>query len=93
MFIKILSPLYNVTQKVVLELERQTYEQKKSELVGKSEGKYVLIKGKEIIGVFESEKDAIKIGIEKFGNSPFFVRKIERIEQTQNFTSNLIMVN
>ena len=43
--------------------------------------------------VLESEKDAIKIGIEKFGNSPFFVRKIERIEQTQNFTSNLIMVN
>ena len=74
----------------LLDIEKQTYEAKKDELVEKGEGKYVLIKGKEIIGIYESEKDALKIGIEKFGNSPFFVRKIERIEQTQNFTSNLI---
>ncbi len=79
-----------MTNENLLRLEKETYEVNKEKLVAESEGKYVLIKGREIIGAFDSEKDAIKIGIEKFGNSPFFVRKIERIEQIQNFTSNLI---
>lgn len=79
-----------MTKENLLRLEKETYEANKEKLVAESEGKYVLIKEREIIGAFDSEKDAIKIGIEKFGNSPFFVRKIERIEQIQNFTSNLI---
>lgn len=76
----------------LLEEEIKTYEQNKAELVKTANGKYVLIKGKEIIDIFESEKDAIRQGIEKFGNSPFLVKKIEEIEQTQNYTSNLINI-
>ena len=75
-----------------LEEELKTYEQNKSDLVKKANGKYVLIKGKMIVGIFESENDAIRIGIEKFGNGPFLVKKIEEVEQTQNYTSNLIKV-
>ncbi len=74
----------------LLDEELQTYEKNKEELIKENEGKYVLIKGSKIINIFESEKDALKEGIEKFGNTPFLVKKIERVEQTQNFTSNLI---
>ncbi|HIH50686.1 MAG: hypothetical protein ABSE71_03480 [Candidatus Micrarchaeaceae archaeon] len=77
---------------ILLEEELKTYAEKKQELVRQSNGKYVLIKGKQVIGVYESENDAIKIGIEKFGNVPFLVKKIEEVEQSQNYTSNLIKI-
>jgi len=74
----------------LLKKELETYKKHKDELVKESEGKYVLIKGSEIINIFKSEEDAIKMGISKFGNDPFLVKKIERIEHIHNFTSNLI---
>ncbi len=77
----------------VLMEELKTYEKHKQDLIKSSNGKYVLIKGSEIIGTYESQRDAINTGIEKFGNTPFLVKKIEEIEQRQNFTSNLIRVD
>ena len=70
-----------------LEEEIKTYEENKQELVKKANEKYVLIKDKVIVDIFESEQDAIKIGIGKFGNVPFLVKKIKEVEQTQNYTS------
>ena len=75
----------------LLEKELKTFEEKKEELLKTSVGKYALFRGKDLIGVFESQNDAIRIGIEKFGNSPFLVKKIEEVEQKLNFTSNLIV--
>jgi len=79
-----------MTEIKLLQTELKVYEEHKAELVQKSNGKYVLIKGTEIIRIFETQQDAIKVGIEKYGNTPFLVKKIELIEPTQNFTSNLI---
>lgn len=76
--------------KNVLSKELETFEKKKAELLQEHCGKYVLIKDTKIVGTYESEKDAINTGINYFGNSPFLVKKIEQVEQTQNFTSNLI---
>jgi len=76
----------------VLDEETKTYQEHKQELLSKAKGKYVLIKGKEIVGIYESEKDAIKIGIDKFGNVAFLVKRIEEIDQNQNYTSFLIKV-
>lgn len=77
----------------LLETELKTYGAKKQELLRQNVGKYVLIKGTAVIGIFESEKDAVRAGIDKFGNVPFLVKKIEEIEQGQNYTSNLIRVD
>lgn len=76
----------------LLEEEIKTYQTEKARLVSEHNGKYVLIKGIAIVGIFESEKDALKIGIEKFGNTPFLVKKIESVEPNENYTSNLIKV-
>ena len=70
--------------------EIRTYEKTKPELLKSSLGKFVLIKGSKVIKIFETQQDAIKEGISLFGNTPFLVKKIELVEQTQNFTSNLI---
>lgn len=78
-------------KKSLLEKELKAFGEEKEALLKTSVGKYALLKGKEIIGVFESQNDAIKVGIEKFGNEPFLVKKIEEVEQKLNFTSNLII--
>lgn len=74
-----------------LKKELETYAKHKAELLVENSGKYVLIKEEEIVGVYESQNDAINSGFEKFGNVPFLVKKIEQIEQKQNYTSNLIL--
>ncbi len=80
----------NTMEKQLLQEEIETYEKEKKRLVEQSNGKYVLIKGSQIVAVLESQKDALQLGITKFGNSPFLVKKIEDVEQPQNYTSNLI---
>ncbi len=77
-------------ERKLLSEELETYNKNKAELLKESAGKYVLIKGKEIINIFDTQNDAIKVGIDKFGNTPFLVKKIEEVESKQNFTSNLI---
>jgi len=73
-----------------LAAELDTYGRHRDELLGKSEGKYVLIYKDGIAGVFDSEKDAIEQGYERFGNVPFLVKQIVKVEAPQNFVSNLL---
>ena len=72
-----------------LEREKRTYELKLPELE-QHRGKFVLIHGSELIGVFDSEKDAIDQGFEKLGNVPFLVKQILRVELPQSFVTNLL---
>lgn len=77
----------------VLSKEIETYKKNKQMLLKESSGKFVLIKGDKIINIFDTSNDAIKVGIDKFGNTPFLVKQILEIEPTQNFTSNLIRIS
>ena len=76
----------------VLEAELKTYEKHHSELLGKSEGKFVLIHDDAIVGVYESKYDAFQAGYEGFGNVPFLVKQIVKVEAPQNFISNLLAI-
>jgi len=73
-----------------LTLELKTYEENKQNLLNSDRGKFVLIKGNMIIGIYDTYDDAIKVGIDKFGNKSFLVKQILEVEPTGNFTSNLI---
>jgi len=79
-----------MVEEKLLSKEIETFNKNKEVLLRDSSGKFVLIKDNEVVDVYDSQNDAIKVGIDKFGNSPFLVKKIEEIEHTQNFTSNLI---
>ena len=70
--------------------EIANYQQNKEAILRDNSGKFVLIKGDKIIGIYDTRNDAIKVGIDKFSNSPFLVKKISEVEESQNFTSNLI---
>ena len=69
--------------------ERETFQKHKRELVADGAGKYVLIRNDEILGVYESELDAIADGYRRLGNVPFYVKRIEEIETPVTFVSNI----
>ncbi len=75
-----------------LERELETYENKRQELLDTAEGKFVLIGGEEVLGVFEAEYDAVRQGYQRLGNVPFLVKQVVRVEVSQNFVSNLLAV-
>ncbi len=63
-------------QTQTLERELQTYQHLLAHLI-KDEGRFAVIFGEQLIGVFSSYEDALQIGYEKCGiTSPFLVKKI-----------------
>jgi len=76
----------------ILDVEIKTYEQQRDKLLGTSEGKFVLIRGNQVVGIYDSKMDAISAGYQQFGNVPFLVKQIVKIEMPQNFVSNLLAV-
>ena len=56
--------------------EFKKFESVKEELAKEHDGKFVLIKGNEVIGIFDKELDAIDRGIELYCDSPFLVNEI-----------------
>ncbi len=58
--------------------EIESYRVHLPRLLGKSEGKYVLIHGSTIAGIFDNEQQAILAGYESFGAVPFLVQPITR---------------
>ncbi|HSS77922.1 MAG TPA: hypothetical protein VLV54_14420 [Thermoanaerobaculia bacterium] len=68
---------------MALERELETYRTKLPELKGENEGRFVLIKGDQVIDVFSSYDDALKAGYTAFGLKPFLVKRIDAIEQAQ----------
>jgi hypothetical protein len=75
-----------------LETEWRFFEANRERFVGQAEGKYALIKGRKLIGFFESERDALDAGYQRFGHPPFMVKRVLRVELPVNLTSNLISV-
>jgi hypothetical protein len=58
-----------------LQKEVATYNAKLPELIG-SIGKFVLIKGDRVEGIYDTYADALKVGYERFKLSPFMVKQI-----------------
>lgn len=75
-----------------LDIELKTYEQNRDHLLATAENKFALVHNKQVIGVYDSKMDAIAQGYQQFGNVPFLVKQIVKIEMPQNFVSNLLGV-
>lgn len=70
-----------------LAAELVTFAQHRDELLGRAKGKFVLIKGADIVDVFEDRTDAVVRGYREFGNHPFLVKKITEVEMPLSFPS------
>lgn len=73
---------------MALEKEIETYNRELPNLLAQ-QGKFVVIHENEIIGVFVSYEDALKIGYEKCALKPFLVKKIQSAEQVHYFSRDL----
>ncbi len=82
--------MYGLPPTQILRRELQTYDRNRDQLLGKAEGKFVLIRDDQIVGIYESKMDAIAQGYRQFGNVPFLVKQVVKIETPQNFVSNLL---
>ena len=62
----------------MLEEEIRYYEDHQKELLAKSPGKFVLIKGDKLLGVFDTQEEALAAGGRLFGLESFLVRRVEK---------------
>ena len=61
--------------------ELETYYAHKQELLQTAEGKYVVIKGDKIIGLFDDAASAYNQAVQQLGLTPFLVRQIREGER------------
>lgn len=65
-----------------LKVESDTYAKAEQDLKKSAPGKFVLIKGSEIIGFFDDLDTALTEGTRRFGLEPYLVRHIGEPVQT-----------
>jgi hypothetical protein len=65
---------------MALEREIETYRRKLPELLA-NKGKFVVIHGEDVMGIFDNMDDALRVGYESFLNEPFLMREIREQEQ------------
>lgn len=74
---------------VVLAEEYKTYLAHQDEFMQGHLDEFVLIKGEKVIGFYKSYEDALRNGLSKFGNVPFFVKVVAKEEEVYFFHQGL----
>jgi len=64
----------------VLQEEYETYMRFKPSLLETAKGKYALIKGHHVLGVFDEFEVAYGAGLKRLGNVPMFIHKVVEVE-------------
>lgn len=76
-----------VTESLALQTELDFFESIRMELFERSPGQYALVKGRALLGVYDTELDAVRAGYQQVGNAPFLVKHIVEADVPLNFTS------
>jgi len=64
--------------------ELATYEANRIILLQSHAGKFALIHKSELVGVFDSETNALEAGYQRFGPVPLYIRQVLSEEQVQS---------
>lgn len=70
-----------------LQQELEFFDRQRLELLSRAPGKYALIKGSELIGIFDTEIEAARAGYRQIGNEPFLIKHIVEADLPLIFTS------
>ena len=65
----------------MLEREIQYFEDHRGELLAKHRHQFVLIKGDQLIGAFQTNEEALSEGARLFGLDSYLVRQVEESEE------------
>lgn len=71
----------NVWVNMALEQELKFFAENKTKLTKAHFGKFVLVKGSELIGVFDNAETALAEGAKRFGTESFLVRQLNPEEK------------
>ena len=63
-------------QKIDFTIEIETYNENKKELLKNYPGKFIVIKGKEILTSYSTQEEAYRAGLLKFGENAFFIKEV-----------------
>ena len=61
----------------MLEEERDYYDQHLDEWLRQYPGRFVLVKGAELVGAFDTMEDALAEGARRFGLTSYLIRRVE----------------
>ena len=75
---------------VILQRELDFFESQRMALFERAPGKYVLVKGTSLYGIYDTEIEAVRAGYQQIGTEPFLVKQIVQADVPLNFgTYNL----
>jgi hypothetical protein len=60
----------------MLDVERAYFEKSRNELQAQYANRFVLIKGEELIGVYNTIQEALAEGVQRFGLQNFLIRQV-----------------
>jgi hypothetical protein len=72
--------------------ENKTYQNILPELSKTDLGKFVLIKESELIGVYQTKKEALDAGYDKFNDELFLVREILKVKEPMDFRKKFSII-
>ena len=75
-----------------LDKELTTYDRERASLLSQNAGKFVLIKDNNVLGIFDTQKDAIAEGYKRLGYVPFLVKEILAVDVPMDFSSGALAV-
>lgn len=61
----------------MLDSERQFFQDHQEELLKAHPGRFVIIRGEQLVGAFDTVEDALSVGTKEFGLSPFLIRRTD----------------
>lgn len=73
---------------MALEKELDTYKRDLPKLIAKA-GKFVLIHGDEVSGIWETYHDALQEGYRLYGLEPFLVKQIQAVDFVHHITRDI----
>jgi hypothetical protein len=73
---------------MALEHENGVYQSHLIDLLA-YEGKYILIRGDDLAGPWNSYEEALQEGFDRFGPVSFLVKKIQKVDPIQYFSRDL----
>ncbi len=65
----------------MLETEREFFEKNREDLLKRFPGRFVVIKGEQMLGPFESIQDALAGGAKEYGMTSFLVRRTDQVPE------------
>jgi hypothetical protein len=65
---------------MALEEELAYFEARRQDLVQHHEGKFALIKGRELIGTYTTFAEAFEAGVARLGNVPFLIKPVTAVD-------------